>query len=93
MMIPDIEDEQGEILDLEQVRTLIKGYIEEKRITMDELLAIPLYRNELMTRVRLCSTLTLKQIGEMFGGLSAAGVNRIINAELAKKKCPRYTKV
>lgn len=51
----------------------------EKGITMDTLIKDKDIRNELIINFRKSSTLSLKSIGELFGGLSESSVSKIIN--------------
>lgn len=37
-------------------------------------------RNQLILRMKSCSTLSMKQIGEIFGGLSESSVSKLLNA-------------
>lgn len=39
-------------------------------------------RNALIVRLKSCSTLSMKQIGEVFGGLSESSVSKLLNAGL-----------
>lgn len=92
--ILDIEDEHQ---DLGQVHydyingiTMAKARIErilgEEKMTLDELLANRPQRNEIIRILRKSSSLNLKELGELFGGLSESQVGRIV-AEEAKQGC------
>lgn len=41
-------------------------------------------RNDLIRRMKACSTLSMKQIGELFGGLSESSVSKLLNTTTAE---------
>jgi len=63
---------------MEDGRVKIKELLERNEIRYDELNSHIDIRNELMTEIRRNSSLTLKQIGELCGGVSESRVSRIL---------------
>jgi len=68
----------GFICTLEQARQKLMELIEADCISYDDLLKDTRLRNERMKSIRRNSSLTLKQIGELFGGISESRVSRIL---------------
>lgn len=66
------------IYSMEQARSKIREAVESKEIHYEDLKNHIAYRNELMSGIRKNSSLTLKQIGELFGGISESRVSRIL---------------
>ena len=83
--IMDVEDKISDehyntdyISSMEQARIIIKEAAKSKKISNEELINQIKTRNELMKQIRKNSSLTLKQIGELFGGISESRVSRIV---------------
>lgn len=66
------------IYTMEQARSKIIEAAENNQISSSDLKDYISFRNELMSRIRRNSSLSLKQIGELFGGLSESRVSRIL---------------
>ncbi|RJR20840.1 MAG: transposase [Desulfobacteraceae bacterium] len=66
------------ICTMEQARIKIQEAAESKKLKYEELINQIEIRNELMRQIRKNSSLTLKQIGELFGGISESRVSRIV---------------
>ena len=49
-----------------------------QNLSLDQIIYDKKKRNEMIKIVREASTLTLKQIGEIFGGLSESAVSKIL---------------
>jgi len=64
---------------MEEARSVITAAVEDCGISYDEFISRIDDRNELMRQVRRNSHLTLRQIGELFGGVSESRVSRILN--------------
>lgn len=69
------------ICTMEQARLRIREAAENKEIHSNDLKNYLVLRNELISRIRRNSSLSLKQIGELFGGLSVSRVSRILAKE------------
>jgi len=83
--VMDVEEPMGEdnnngkfIKTMQDGRVKIKEMLERNEIRHDELNNHIDIRNELMTEIRRNSSLTLKQIGELCGGVSESRVSRIL---------------
>jgi len=76
--IPDDNYNSDYICSTEKARLKIKEAAESKGILCDDLINHFSFRNELMRQIRKNSSLTLKQIGELFGGISESRVSRIL---------------
>jgi DNA-directed RNA polymerase specialized sigma subunit len=63
---------------MEQARLKIREAMDNKEIHCKDLKNNIDFRNELMRQIRRNSSLTLKQIGELFGGISESRVSRIL---------------
>jgi REP element-mobilizing transposase RayT len=59
----------------------LDGILSQKKITYEEMLNNKKIRNELIREFRRNSTLSLNEIGELFGGISASGICKILNKE------------
>ena len=66
------------ICSLEQARLKIREATESKETHYEDLKNHIDFRNELIRQIRRNSSLTLKQIGELFGGISESRVSRIL---------------
>lgn len=64
---------------IEEARSVITATVKDCGISYDEFISRIDDRNELMRQVRRNSHLTLRQIGELFGGISESRVSRILN--------------
>ncbi len=83
--VMDVEEPMGEdnnndkfIKTMEDGRVKIKEMLERNEISYDELNSHIIFRNKLMREIRRNSSLTLKQIGELCGGVSESRVSRIL---------------
>ncbi|HAG10484.1 MAG TPA: transposase [Desulfotomaculum sp.] len=81
----DLEDEIDEknsnyICTIEQAQKRLMEIIEEDGILYADLLKNIKARDELIKTIRKNSSLTLKQIGELFGGISESWVSRILSS-------------
>lgn len=59
-------------------RMKLEAIADDKGVSLDELLEDKSIRNQLIMDFRKASTLSLKNIGELFGGLSESSVSKII---------------
>lgn len=59
----------------------LKGILKQKKMTIEEVLMNKKTRNELIKEFRQNSTLSLKEIGKLFGGISPSGICKILNKE------------
>ncbi|MGI5920551.1 MAG: transposase [Syntrophomonadaceae bacterium] len=66
------------INDISTARIKLEKIMSEEQITMEELLKNKPRRNEIIRMFRKNSSFSLKEIGELFGGLSAPQVSRIV---------------
>lgn len=84
--ILDIEEEQQGIGQENQnyingsaeARQWLERIVIEEKLSMDELLQDRKKRDELIKAIRKNSSLSLKELGELFGGLSESRISRII---------------
>ena len=76
--MPDDNYNSDYIFSLEQARLKIREAAESKEMHYEDLKKHIEFRNELMRKIRMNSSLTLKQIGELFGGVSESRVSRIL---------------
>ncbi len=76
------------ICTMEQARLRIREVAENKEIQSGDLKNYLVFRNELISRIRRNSSLSLKQIGELFGGLSVSRVSRILAEERQANREP-----
>ncbi|MFZ5642828.1 MAG: transposase [Bacillota bacterium] len=63
---------------IDQARVKIMRIAEERRLSPADIIEDKIMRNEVMVEIRKNSSLTLKQIGDIFGGLSESRVSRIL---------------
>jgi REP element-mobilizing transposase RayT len=56
----------------------IEQRLSEKKLTMEELLQDKEQRNEMIKAIRKNSSLNLKELGDLFGGLSESRISRIL---------------
>lgn len=56
----------------------IEQKLSEKKLTMEELLQDKEQRNEMIKAIRKNSSLNLKELGDLFGGLSESRISRIL---------------
>jgi hypothetical protein len=66
------------ISSMEQARLKIREAAENKQIKYEEIINQIEIRNDLIRQIRKNSSLTLKQIGEILGGISESRVSRIL---------------
>ncbi|MEW6663377.1 MAG: REP-associated tyrosine transposase [Bacillota bacterium] len=66
------------ISSMEQARLRIRQALAKENIPDEELNNNIQFRNDLMKQIRRNSSLTLKEIGELFGGISESRVSRIL---------------
>jgi len=59
-------------------RQRIERSLAEQKLSMDDLLQNKRQRNELIKAIRKNSSLSLKELGELFGGLSESRISRIV---------------
>jgi hypothetical protein len=67
--------------DMKQSKEKMKEILEEKNITFEDMLTNKKMRNELIKEFRKNSILSLKEIGEIFGGISESGICKILSKE------------
>lgn len=79
--LTDTDYNSDYICTMEQARSKIIEAAEKNEISSGDLKNYTVFRNELMIRIRKNSSLSLKQIGELFGGLSESRVSRILAKE------------
>ena len=60
-------------------KVLIEKILAEKKMTFEELLKNRTQRNEIIRIMRRNSSLNLREIGELLGGISESQVGRIVN--------------
>lgn len=85
--ILDVEDELSDapglnhkyINDIVQARTYVEEFLKREHVTMEELLMDKKKRNLLIKDLRAHSSLSLKEIGMLVGGISESRVSRILN--------------
>lgn len=71
---------QERIQDMAEARARLNAQLQELGMDLTGLRRDKVLRNQLMMRMKACSTLSLKQLGEVFGGLSESSVSKIVNA-------------
>ncbi len=76
--ILDESNNSDYICSMEQAQLRIKEAVESKGLHCEDLKNHLEARNQLMRQIRRNSSLTLKQIGELFGGISESRVSRIL---------------
>lgn len=77
-----ISDEQKSgnfISTKEQGQEKIKMFLESRDLTFERMIKDLILRNELIKDIRKNSSLSLKQIGELFDGISESGISRILS--------------
>lgn len=65
---------------IEAARARLDEELKELGMDMASLKKDKVLRNQLMIRMKACSTLSLKAIGQVFGGLTESSVSKILNA-------------
>lgn len=73
---------------LAEAETLLGQKAKELERTIPELLKDKPLRNELIRHMKTCSTLSMKEIGQLFGGLSESTVSKLLKAGGQSKDCP-----
>lgn len=76
----NFEDCNGCLTCMDNALTKLQEFAKLKGITMNELTSDKELRNQLIKIFRQHSTLSLKSLGELFGGLSESSVSKIINS-------------
>ncbi|SPF40558.1 hypothetical protein SBF1_2270002 [Candidatus Desulfosporosinus infrequens] len=83
--ILDIEEQQESsyehndyINGIMMAKVRIEQILVEERLTLEELLENRSRRNEIIRILRRDSSLNLKELGELFGGISASQISRIV---------------
>lgn len=66
---------------IEKAKKKLNGILKQKKLAYDKMLANKKIRNELIKEFRQSSTLSLNDIGSLFGGISASGICKILNKE------------
>jgi len=66
---------------IDQGKKKLKGILKQKKLKYEEMLLNKAIRNELIKEFRQNSTLSLNDIGDLFGGISASGICKILNKE------------
>lgn len=66
---------------LDQGKNRLMGILDSENISYEALLKNKKRRNQLIKEFRQNSTLSLKEIGQLFGGISASGICKILNRE------------
>ena len=61
-----------------ELKALIDSELAQNKLSFDEMLNTTELRNELICRARRESTLTLRELGDFFGGLSESRISKII---------------
>ncbi len=68
----------GFVNTLEQAKNKVLEAVHRESLSFDEAMKDKSIRNRLMKQIRMNSSLSLKQIGELFGGVSESRVSRIL---------------
>lgn len=76
----NFEDCNGCLTCMENALTKLQEFAKVNGITINELKSDKNLRNQLIKIFRQHSTLSLKSLGELFGGLSESSVSKIINS-------------
>lgn len=71
-------DNSNYINNIQHAQQKIEESMKKDGISFSNMLADTKYRNDMMKAIRKNSSLTLKQIGDLFGGLSESRVSRIL---------------
>jgi hypothetical protein len=64
---------------LQKAQEKMDEILEAEGLTFDEMLKNKGYRNELIKDFRKTSVLSLKQLGDLFGGISESGISKILS--------------
>lgn len=72
---------QERIETVAEARARLDRQLTELELTLPLLKKDKARRNEMIRSMKACSTLSLRQIGEVFGGLSESSVSKIVNEE------------
>lgn len=65
----------------EEAKRELKNILRKKELSFSEMIKDKQTRNQLIRKFRKQSTLTLKELGEIFGNISPSGVCKILNKE------------
>ncbi len=71
---------------IEEAKKELLNYASENNLTLNEVLTNKPLRNQLIHEFRKNSTLSLKELGEVFGGLSESAVCKILNNIIKEEK-------
>ncbi|MFZ2256962.1 MAG: transposase [Clostridiaceae bacterium] len=72
---------QERINTMEQATAHLLAEAGRRGQSLDEIMKDKPLRNELMIKLKCCSTLSMKQIGIIFGGLSESTVSKLLNSK------------
>jgi REP element-mobilizing transposase RayT len=78
--INEINDNHKAITDIVQAERELSKLIAERGIGKDQYMNALSVRNDLIKEIRRNSTLKMKEIGELFGGICESQISRIINS-------------
>jgi hypothetical protein len=81
---PECRETGNCIKTVEQGFRMIEKSALEQNMDMDGLLKNKKMRNDLLLRLRKASTLSLRELGEIFGGLSESAVCKIISRSMER---------
>ena len=73
---------QERIETVEEAKERVEEQLEALAMDWQSLKKDKLLRNQLILQMKACSTLSLREIGEVFGGLSESSVSKIVNAQI-----------
>lgn len=68
------------IATMEEAQDELSAKARELNMSLAQILRDKPLRNALIQRLKACSTLSLKEIGQVFGGLSESSVSKLLNA-------------
>lgn len=71
-------DDRKMITELTQAERTLARMTAERGIVKEQISKVPKIRNDLIKEIRKNSTLTMKEIGELFGGISESRISRIV---------------
>ncbi len=77
-IVPDTNQSPDFIYTKDQALERIKEIAAQRNLTYEEIIKVKGSRDELIEEIRKNSLLTLKQIGEIFGGLSESRISKIL---------------
>lgn len=77
---------QERLVTVKEAREHVEGQLSALAMDWQKLKKDKALRNQLILQMKACSTLTLREIGEVFGGLSESTVSKLVNSEKNKSK-------